>query len=171
MNKLFYFIVILLLLACGALSYFVFKGNKKIAFVTIANVYDEFNLKKELEEKYKKIQIYKQSYLDSLKLNIQSMGAITKENDPVGLAKFEESRKLYLLKENQFEKENENLNQVYTEQIWKQLNQYLEDFGHENAYDFIIGANGQGNLIYAGEKNDITKEMIKYVNNKYVGKK
>ncbi|MDX2172816.1 MAG: OmpH family outer membrane protein [Bacteroidota bacterium] len=149
------------------LTYFQIINNKKIGYVTTLKVFEEFKEKKELETKYQKIQIVKQTYLDSLKLNIQSLeNGDFKKNEE----KINELKKIYLLKENQFNQENEVLYKDYTDQIWKQLNQYIEDYGKEKKYDFLLGATGQGNIMYASDKEDLTKEIIEYVNNKYDGK-
>lgn len=78
---------------------------------------------------------------------------------------------MYLIKENQFNQENQGLFDQYNEQIWKQLNQYIEDYGRDNGYDYLLGASGQGAIMYANEAQDLTKEIIFYVNNKYSGKK
>ena len=51
-----------------------------------------------------------------------------------------------------------------------QLNEYIEDFGEENKLDYIFGANGTGTIMYGNESKDVTKEVVTYVNKKYVGK-
>jgi outer membrane protein len=146
-----------------------YTRTKKIGFVTTLKVFEEFTLKKELEGDYKKVQIIKQTYLDSIKLNIQSLAVTSKQVDKE--EKIADYKKVYLLKENQFNQENEALYQQYNEQIWKQLNQFIEDFGKENGYDYLLGASGQGSIMYANEKEDLTKQIIDYVNTKYSGKK
>lgn len=151
--------------------YYQKKNEKKIGYVTTLIAFEEFELKKELETKYKKSQIIKQTYLDSIKLSIQSLSQSQLNRDSDTENKIEELKKSYLLKESQFNQENEVVYQQYNEQIWKQLNQYIEDYGKENGYDYLLGASGQGSIMYANEKDNVTKEIITYANNKYVGKK
>lgn len=169
-NKIFYGYLILSLGLIGTLFYLRSKENKKIGYLTTIKVFEEFALKKELEEDYKKIQIAKQTYLDSIKLNVQSL-SVQEGRDAGREEKIDRLRKAYLLKENQFNQENEHLYSQYNEQIWNQLNQYVQDFGKEQGYDYLLGASGQGSIMYAQEKEDVTKEVIEYVNNKYRGRK
>ena len=58
----------------------------------------------------------------------------------------------------------------YTDQIWEQLNQYIKDFGTQHKYKFIFGSRGDGNLMYAEEQDNITSEVLTYVNERYQGK-
>jgi outer membrane protein len=144
------------------------REAKKFGYVTTIKVFEEFKMKKDLEDQYKKIQIIKQTYLDSIKLNIQTLSLQNLREQELKIA---QSKRAYLLKENQFAKENENLYESYNDQIWKQLNQFMEDYGKEKNYDYILGASGQGTLMFAEESNDITKEVIEYINLRYAGKK
>jgi outer membrane protein len=165
-----YICFVLLLTLVAGLYYMQFKNFKKIGYVTTLKAFEEFELKKELEVKYKNNQIAKQTYLDSLKLNVQTLAQKSNDLEPNKNNRIEELKKIYLLKENQFNQENEAVYQQYNEQIWKQLNQYIEDYGKENGYDYLLGTSGQGSIMYATEKDNLTEEIIKYINNKYVGK-
>ena len=157
-------------IAISCIGYNAFRNNKKVAYIASNKVFDDFLLKKELEADLKKVQLYKQTYLDSLKLKIQTIsvkeGSRTKED----LLLMDELKKMYLLKENNFNQESEYLFQEYNDKIWKQLNQYIEDFGKEFKYDYLFGTSGQGNLMYAGETENVTAIVTKYVNEKYAGK-
>lgn len=171
-SKIVNLYILVTALAIPALFMMSFKNTKKVGYITTLKVFEEFKLKKELESEFKKVQIARQTYLDSLKLNLQSLGMrLEKNHDNETIVRFDEAKKMYLMKERQFTEENENVYNSYTEQIWKQLNQYMEDYGKENKYDYLFGASGQGNIMYASEGEDVTKEIIEYVNNKYVGKK
>lgn len=160
--------IVITLFLIGVLALIFLNREKKVAYVTTMKVFDGFTMKKEVEIKYQKIQIAKQTFLDSLRLEIQSLEAVKKDFNE---EKWNNLKKLYLLKDDQFTQENELLYKDFTEQIWKQLNQYIEDYGKEKKYDFLFGASGQGNLMYANDKEDKTNEVIEYVNDKYSGKK
>lgn len=170
-SKLIYGCVTLLILSSCQLWYMHFKERKKTGYVTTLKVFEEFLLKKELENDYKKIQVAKQSCLDSIKLRIQTLSQNLGTKTPNREESIEISKRAYLLKEKQFNEENDQLYQQYNEQIWKQLNQFIEDFGKENNYDYLFGASGQGNIMYARETEDLTKQITDYVNTKYLGKK
>ncbi|MDI9342044.1 MAG: OmpH family outer membrane protein [Sediminibacterium sp.] len=158
---------VFLLIVAGVLIFFTVKNYRKQAYVNVNKVFEEFAFKKKVEADLKKVQLARQAYLDSLKLQIQS--ALANPEDRVQNSRVEEMKKVYLLKEDQFIKEQEQTFQTYNEQIWKQLNQYVEDYGKEHQIDYLYGATGQGNLMYATEKDDVTKDIITYINAKYAG--
>jgi len=146
-------------------------NSKKIAYVNTTLIYDGFKLKKELEDKYKKVQLARQNLLDSIKFKIQYIsikGNALTEADKVQVNELQRS---YLYKEKEFSDDNEATAAQYSEQIWKQINQYLDDYGKENGYDIIFGATGQGNIMFAKQKDDISKEVSEYINTRYSGVK
>ena len=63
--------------------------------------------------------------------------------------------------------EQQELSSRYTADIWKRINHYVSDYGKTEGYDFIFGATGDGGLMYANDVNDITDEVILYLNKKY----
>lgn len=81
-------------------------------------------------------------------------------------------RRNYILrKKKSFEEDNEKMVKQYDENIIKQLNQYVKDYGEKNKYQFIYGADGSGNLMYADSTYDLTKKIIEYVNERFNGEK
>lgn len=145
--------------------------SKKIGYVNTSIVYDGFKLKKELETKYKTVQLTRQNLLDSIKFKVQYLslkGNAMNENEKMQINELQRS---YLVKEKEFNEDNDVTATQYSEQIWKQINQFMSDYGKQNHYDVILGATGQGNIMYAKEQDDITKEIIEYINNKYSGAK
>jgi outer membrane protein len=56
------------------------------------------------------------------------------------------------------------------EQIWNQLNSYVQEYGQEHGYDYILGATGDGGIMYASEAKNLNEEVISYINDKYNGK-
>lgn len=169
MNRaLLIFNVLLICILLSASAYLCFF-TEKIAYINTSEVYDEFQLKKDLEAKLKTITQTRKAIADSLKLNLQMFANSVDKKSAESINKFNLMREQYLQKENQFKEDNENLAQSYREQIWKQLNQYVNDYGKAHGYSFIHGASGNGSLMYAQDKFEITKELIEYANEKYKG--
>lgn len=168
MRKIGFFITGIIVIIVITACFFIFF-DKKVAYVNTYQLYEEFKLKKELEEKLKKTQLSRQVILDSIKSKIQLVGINKDLSDQMLADKIQELRQTYFLKEKQFSQENESQAQQYTDQVWEQLNQYVKDYGKEHRLKYILGANGQGSIMYADESNDITKELIEYVNEKYQG--
>ncbi len=154
---------------------YVLQHKPKTAYVQLGKLYENFNMKKELEKKYEKISMSRKNILDSLEINLRSLSGqieLLKENDPARKSKiqdFELLRQDYLMKKKNFSEDTERTSQQYDEEIWKQLNQYVNDYGKENEYTYIYGAQGNGSLMYGSEKEDITGQVNEYVNHKYKG--
>ncbi len=164
-------IIMVTVVALGTFFYFK-SAEKRIAYVKITKLYDEFVMKKELSGKYENIQKTRQNFLDSLELELRLIGKKienTDKPDQGTIAEFESRKENYLMKKKQFEEDNTATVNQYTEQIMKQLNQYVEVYGKEQHYTYILGADGSGVIMHADESLDITDELVKYVNLKYKG--
>lgn len=168
-------IVIVLVVLVVALAVFVGYGfmdktsNIKLGYVNNSTLYNDFKLKKELEAKYTKTEIARKGILDSLMLQFQVLSKNaekTKETDE----RLVFIREQYLQKKQQFDEDNNALARQYTAQVWEQLNQYIKDYGKQHQYKFIFGANGEGSIMYAAESDDLSKDLTKYVNQRYEGK-
>jgi outer membrane protein len=161
-----------LLIVFGAVLY-IKSTSPKFAYVKVTDVYNGFQLKKELEADYTHISQSQKLSLDSLTVQLKTLGneismKTASENDQKLYAI---KRNEYLLKNKQISDANSTLTDKYDSEIWKQLNQYVNDFGKQHHYTFLIGASGTGNLMHADDSYDVTAEVIKYVNERYKGEK
>lgn len=132
--------------------------SKKTGYVDIFRLVKEFELQNEYSAQAKKD-------MDMQKAMIDSMVYLERLKNPDGYESVKND--LYLELYNKTEQKNKEIESM----IWKRLNPYLEDFGKEEGYQFIYGANGTGNVLYADKEQDITDEVIKYVNKRYHDKK
>lgn len=169
MKRFLVVITFSLFIGAAILFYTLFASKRKIGYIATNQVFNEFLLKKEMEDELTKLRIRRQAYLDSMKLNIQM--ADSKPTDLKSDARLIEYKKNYLIKEAQFGEENEALLKQYNDKVWSQLNQFVEDYGRQNHYDYLFGTTGQGNLMYASEGENVTKEVVEFINRKYSGKK
>lgn len=133
-------------------------------------------MKKELEKEYEKTQKGRDKILDSLSFNLKLMSKHLNEqkNSKVEINKdelyqFEYNREEYLKLKKQYQEDNAVLSQKYDNQILAQLTQYVIEFGKKNNYDIILGADGNGSLMYSKESYNISDEIIVFINNKYKG--
>lgn len=166
------FIVIIVLIVLGVvvcLSFYQSEANSKTGYVKLGSVYNAFEFKKELESKLTNVQQKRKYVLDSLELELKMFSEGLNKKDEKKLEFFEIKKEEYFSKKQQFEEDNNLMSQQYNEQITKQLNQYVQEFGKENNYTYIYGAEGSGAIMYADEKNDLTERVIKYINEKYKG--
>ncbi len=150
---------IITLLALIALSSFVFLNTSKPkqGFVYTKKVFDNYHGKKEFEKKLSALREKHHQELEPLRHQINQ-----DENNQQLINSFQVASQHFQVKE-------EELSQKYTSDIWKQINQYLVEYGKEQGYEFIFGASGDGNLMFAHDANDISEEIILYINTKYEG--
>lgn len=170
-----YILFSLSLLVLLSLSCWIYSRQPRIAFVKLQKVYGEFTFKKELEKKITDVTSARKNILDSMELRLKSMGLdLQHEKDKkIALQKREELRmrsEEYLLKKKGFLEDNERFSKDYEEQVLKQLNQYIFNYGKEKGIDIIYGANGNGSIMYGSDRFDISEDVLKYVNEQYAGK-
>ncbi len=164
--------VVAIIFVSVAISYLLPKGDAKIAYIDLSKVFEKFEFKNELEKKLVKTRELRKEKLDSLEfeLNVMSkqlQSENSKDSEKIGL--FQAKRDYYFQKKQEFEEDNSALVAQYDAQILKQLTQYVTDFGKEYEYTYIFGADGNGTIMYGKEKNNITEEVITYINDKYKG--
>ncbi|HZK64303.1 MAG TPA: OmpH family outer membrane protein [Puia sp.] len=172
-NKSAFFFALLFLLSLGWGIYMHFSAPKT-AFIIIQDVYNGYDMKKEMEKKFNQTKDARQKILDSLAFELNILGKKVQdehEKNPANLEQFKSRREEYLQRKQNSEEDNNQLSKQYDQEILTQLNQYVKDYGKENGYTYIFGNDGNGSLMYAKEGKDISKQVIEYINEKYKGVK
>ena len=161
-------LIILYTLVITVILYLVYKHFEKDKTVYVDNIelFSGFKMKLELEKKYKEVETVRKAILDSIYNEIKIKIELNNISDKEQLTIL---KREFLIKKEQFEKENAETMKQYNEQIWNQLNEYTKQYGDENNYDYIFGANGQGVLMYAKPIKNVTKELLEYSNKKFNG--
>lgn len=148
----------------------------KTAYIDIKKVFNGFQMKSELEEKFKRTEKERTKILDSISFDLKVMSKhlndqqIEKKNilqDEI--SRFEYTREKYMSLKSRFEEDNAALSGQYDSQILAQLTQYVIEYGKARNYDIILGADGNGSLMYSKDAYDISDEVIVFINNKYKG--
>ena len=136
------------------------QTNSKLAYIDNEKIFNEFVGKKELEKRIKNLRSSHNKTLDSLREKLR----YTKSSSDYKTL----NNKIKALT-NQFNSEDIEASNLYTDQIWNQINQYVNDYRSEYGYEFIFGAQGTGNLMFVPDDKEITKEVLEYINLKYEG--
>lgn len=165
-------IIIFSILFAGTWAYIIYQHfqHPSFAWVNLSKVIKEFSYKKELESELLNIVEIRKGKIDSLESELKNLSQrvdLKKNKDEVIL--FEAKKTEYFQKKQQFQEDSQALAAKYDEKIYAQLNQYIQDFGKENDYAYVFGAEGSGSLMYAQEEDDVTEAVIKFINNKYKG--
>lgn len=146
------------------------SGNKSV-YLESTKLYEDFILSKELGKELESSMTKKKKRLDSIYALITNEIPTNREK----AANNENTKQIRLQQEyfylqEKYEKEFEEEKTLAETKIWNQLNQYIADFGQRKDYSFILGASGNGNIMYGNRAIDITGEVINYVNQRYNGK-
>lgn len=150
LNKIIGFIILL--------AVFSSCTNNKTAYVDMFKLVNEFELQQEYSDQAKR-------EMDKEKAMIDSIVYLEKLKSPSTYQNLQ--TELYSALYKKTEERNKEIEKL----IWKRLNPYVADYGKEHGYLYLYGANGTGNVLYADESQNITDELIQYVNKRYHGKK
>lgn len=170
-NKFTLLFAILLIAAIGWIIY-QNRSIPKTGYIIIQDVYNDFELKKEVEKKYLQTKNARDKILDSLAFEVKMIANKVKaenEKNQETVDKFNLKRDEYFQRKQTFEEDNAALTKQYDQEILTQLNQYIKDYAEANNYTYVFGNDGNGSLLYGIETLNITKEVSTYVNNKYKG--
>lgn len=162
-------LIVSLIFSCVSLT-LSFVNKESLVYVDTGKLFAEFKMAKELNKQMEGIQNVRKNILDSL---YRTVNVLSEEIRLSGKKEQEKLNKLSLLqdefnyKQQKFQEENNRVLNDYNTKIWSQLSQYLNDYGKKNNYSIVFGANGQGSIMYALDKKDITKDALEYVNARY----
>lgn len=171
MNKLTILSAALCCAICLSVTGYTWMNQPKTAYVNLGEVFESFAGKKELAFRLDKLKNQQKSMLDSMELTIRSLqqAAESAKNGQAVLAKLQNTKQTYQYLNAQFSEQYQIQDESYSEKVWTQINQYVTDYGKDNGYDFIYGANGNGSLMYGSSANNITEEIINHINQRYEG--
>jgi len=148
------------------------QEEQKIAFVDNTKVVNEYQKKKDFEEKFKaKIETFNKK-ADSLQQAIQVEAQLFQSRAAkMGQSKAEEEYQALLQKKqmqdyqlNNEEKQLQAEGQKEIDTLVKQVKTFIKDYGKSKGFTFILGANEAGSVLYGSENKDITEEVIKALN-------
>lgn len=170
-NKIVGGSLLLVLLFSVMVNVSLYQSQQKTAFVNLEQVFEEFKGKKELEAQFMSAQTQRNRLLDSISMDLQVLRVKFNEapKKEEMLQELSQKQTVFAKLRNEFSSQEEQEDLEYSQKIWQQINQYTNDFGKENGYDFIHGTKSDGSLMYANQSIDITTILIQYINEKYEG--
>jgi len=57
--------------------------------------------------------------------------------------------------------------QKLTQTVINEVNDYISEYGKKHGYDFILGATGSGNIVFASDTRDLTDVILEGLNKEY----
>lgn len=158
-------ILVVLALCLGVVNLcltFLRPADQKVVFADSVRLFNEFDMKKEMEKEYDmELQSLKR-YTDSIKALIDTKGGAIGSNNKL-VDKYNLLRAQF---NDRFQEARTNINTTG----WKRLNPIIFKFGKEHDYEVIVGGNGMGAVLFGKPTVDITDALIKYINKEYHGK-
>ena len=158
--------------AIASLTISLIELDRKPVFIDLGTVYQEFLLARELQKDLEKVYQARQEVLDTLQRSISALKHEIKAQKKVSDRNLQDLKDLeneFFHREEQFQKENQITANDYNTKIMKQLNEYVAEFGRKNNCAILLGANGQGNIMYADDSRDVTREVTDFINSRYSG--
>ena len=171
MNKISLIISIFLFFL---VSFSLFKtyDRAEVAYVDINKLVEGYTRteveRKKFEEKSKKFNASSDSIMNGWRLELQSFEKERSQMSNEEIKLKEEILRNKQQKINQvqqaIEKEIQKADQVSTQTIVNDINDFVKEFGESNNYELILGASGNGNIMYASEGIDLTDEVLEELN-------
>lgn len=171
MNRILLIVILLIVVALGVREIYSYKHENKIAYVEINSLYDSFAFKKEMENKLVNIKRTRKNILDSMQLQLRVLASSLDPKKEKDKLLFEATRENYFKREKAFTEDNNALTGEYSASVLKQINQYIQEYGKQHGYTYILGADGNGSIMFADDEKNITEEVLTYLNDRYKGKK
>jgi len=153
--------------------------QEKTAFVNNEKLIEEYQERKDIEDKYK-IKV------DALTKKKDSIGKMLQAEVVTLKAKGEnlspeKQQKLYApyMQKSQFlqqqiQQEEQLMaqqSQAEIDSLLKKIDETIATYGDTNGYTYIFGKNKVGSVLYGAEKNDITKAILESLNTTYSAEK
>ena len=135
--------------------------SQSVVFMENIKVFEEFDMKKDYDKKIGKDLNIQTAYLDSIEILINKESVVGNENGVKSLQQH------YYQKQEEYNSIFQELSSKYTGEVNARLNEYLKTYASENNYNVILGSGGQGNVMYIDEADNITEDLIVYINKMY----
>jgi outer membrane protein len=168
-------IAIVLSLAAIVFAAIVYFNRKEIVYVDSMKLITNFKGAKVAKDAYeKKIAVWKAN-IDTLTMETnREMAKYEKEKKGMSAREQKLSEELIGTKQQQLESyrqataENASKeDQLVTGKVFKEINDFLKQYGEQKGYEFIMAATSAGNIVFAKKGNDITDEVLEKMNAEY----
>ena len=162
-------------LAVLALAFTSCQEQAKIGFIDNGDVINEYQEKKDIEEKYKgKDEVFKKktdSIGQAYNLEVQALQISLQKASPKKQQEAsQEFQQKWQIVQQQMQFEKQQMQQAFNAEIDSVITKvykFVEDYGKKNGYSYILGKNEAGSVIFGGEANDLTKSITDGLNAEY----
>jgi outer membrane protein len=144
----------------------------KIGFVDNAKLISDYQKKIEIESKLQiKIDAFNKK-ADSIGQTFKTQAGILQEKDPKMVQKkSQEQYKMlgqqYQMFQQQMQVEEQQIqkeSQTQIDSLIKEVKTFVKGYGKKNGYNYILGSNDAGSVMYGDENNDLTQTLTDALN-------
>ncbi|WP_179344616.1 OmpH family outer membrane protein [Winogradskyella ursingii] len=168
MNKIVTGLVAILFLASC-------QEQQKIGFIDNGEVINEYQMKKDIEKKFEGQNADFSKVRDSIAQVYQTeVQAIQVRLAKMSPQKQQEESQAFSQKwqpmQQQMQFQQQQMEQAFNtemDSVISNVNDFVEKYGKDNGYTFILGKNQAGSVLYGKESSDITDEVTKAINEAY----
>ena len=172
MKKLVSIIIIVLSIASC-------QQSQKIGFVDNSVLINDYQEKKEVEAKIKaKIEVYEKrrdSLSQAFQLEVKAAEVKARSMSQANLQKLQQEfqqKEQIISQQLQFEQQQiSQESQSNNDSLIKKVRDFVKDYGKTNGYNFILGSNEAGSVMYGTEEVDLTQTVLEALNEAYKNKK
>jgi len=154
-------------------------ASTKTAYVDTSKLMIEYTEAKDIEAKYKakSEEMGRELEAEIAKFKAEA-GSFQKEAQMKGQAWAEQKGAELQKREQQLQYAQQSIGQqlqqesgVEIDSVVSSVKKFIKSYGKEKGYAYIYGTGDAASVLYAEEKYDITKEIIKLLNDKYKSSK
>lgn len=150
----------------------------KTAYVDTTKMMEEYTEAKELDEKYKtKGEVMGRELEVAAKKLKAEMNGFQQNAMAKGQAWAQQKGAELQQREQELQYAQQGMLQQLQQESGKEMDtlvksvkQLIKDYGKEKGYDYIYGTGDAATVLYAKDSYDITKDVIKMINDKYASK-
>ena len=166
MSKIKTYLPSILAVLALVLASIIYFTKDQVAFIDYNEVYNNCEMKKDLEKELERVTNLRKSSLDSLQLQLNFISNQVKSNTggQAKLTEFEDMKSMYMNLEQQYKEENMRLKESYFGQIRSEISEKIKQYADANGYDFVFSLMGDGALQYGAEGKNITKDFQAFLN-------
>lgn len=166
-NILFAIVVILTITSC--------QQTQKIGYVDNSTLINDYQEKKDIETKLQsKIATYEKrrdSLSQGFQLEVKAAEVKARKMSQANLQKLQQEfqqKEQIIAQRLQFEQQQiAQESQAKNDSLIKKVKAFVKDYGESNGYDFILGSNEAGSVMFGKEESDLTQLILDALNVAY----
>jgi outer membrane protein len=151
------------------------QQSQKIGFVDNAKLINEYQEKIDVQDKLQaKVKIYearRDSIRQAFQIEINEAELKSRKMSQADLQKLSQElqqKDQVIAQRDQFEQQQiAQESQAQNDSLIKKVKNFVKDYGTKNGYDFILGSNEAGSVMYGKADADLTQAILDALNAEY----